>query len=273
MAENPRWQRIQDGRESKMAENPRSPENPENPNASATLATSTNATNLPSPADEEINDRFTTHWSGPFHPDALEYAASHNISYDFLGQQIRSFRSGPEHPGGFMMLGGGGGTDLNALRTANLAHDEEFRQRARVDTDLHTGTAIVTFSWRTVTRGAKLRTSVQHRQDYGDGRDYHKEQLKILRLIDEACPDADPKKAVWGRRIEWTVLRISQLEEMLKLVDELEQLALDEAKPDWDWETGIDAQLKVRERQHAIRQEMEPEPNDGAAHLSIQRIE
>ncbi|KAK0100743.1 hypothetical protein ONS95_007193 [Cadophora gregata] len=37
--------------------------------------------------EEEINDRFTTYWSGPYHPDAMHYAYDHNLSYETSGSQ------------------------------------------------------------------------------------------------------------------------------------------------------------------------------------------
>ena len=32
--------------------------------------------------DDPTNDRFTTSWSGPYDPRALQYAAENGISYD-----------------------------------------------------------------------------------------------------------------------------------------------------------------------------------------------
>ncbi|KAG4437841.1 hypothetical protein IFR05_006687 [Cadophora sp. M221] len=206
-----------------MARNPGASESSEIPNLPAGPANDNNTTNPTSEADAKINDRFTTHWCGPCHPAALEYAASHNISYR---QPIHSFSTGPGHPRRFMTFGGGGGIDLNALRAANLAHDEEFRQRARVDTEFHTCTSL---------------TSIQLCEDVSR----LQEELVVLGFHNLACSNGCPTKAFWRRNIDWTALKIPQLEELLKLVDELEQLVLDEKKPNWDWETGIEAQMKL----------------------------
>ena len=61
-------------------------------------------------------------------------------------------------------------------------------------------------------------------------------------------------------RLDWALHRITHIESMLKMIDELEHLVLDEASPDWDWKVGVEAQLEIRMKQHTLQQQMLPEP-------------
>ena len=83
----------------------------------------------------------------------------------------------------------------------------------------------------------------------------------MLRLQLVNCPEADAqRKASLQSRLDWALHRLTQIEPMLKMIDELEQLVLDEAKPDWDWKAGIEAQLEIRRKQHTLQQQMVPQP-------------
>ncbi|PVH70841.1 hypothetical protein DL98DRAFT_540515 [Cadophora sp. DSE1049] len=156
-----------------------------------------------------------------------------------------------------------GPTDWNALRAANLASDGELRQRARVDTDLHTGVGI-TSSFATATHGEKLRTSAEHREAYQKDDQECRLLVEMVTVDLAKCSEAEvEKKAGLQLRIDWACHRIAQIKEMLKMIDELEQLVLDEAKPDWDWKAGIGAQLEIRKSQHTLQQLMVPEPGQG----------
>ncbi|KAG4422797.1 hypothetical protein IFR04_004019 [Cadophora malorum] len=128
----------------------------------------------------EINDRWTVHLSGPDDPRAVEYAQKHSVSYNLLGQPgVPDLQAVPGHPGSFF--------------AANRAFDAENRQRALIDTDLHTGIGITT-SFATATRGEKLRTSAQHRDAYQKDDLECKVLAGLLRLDLANCPEADAQR-------------------------------------------------------------------------------
>jgi hypothetical protein len=96
-------------------------------------------------AFNQNQDRFTTTWSGPYDPDATDYAKMHpGLNY--------------WHPNGTV--------NVDVLQHANRSSDREYQARHEADSDIDTGTSLVTggrkgipllvSSWSTSPRGEKL---------------------------------------------------------------------------------------------------------------------
>lgn len=197
-------------------------------------------------SSEQVRDRFTTYWTGPYHPDAMAYAARNGISYDYGGPTTMQFGGGM-----FLMMSRpfGGGIDLVALRVANRAADDEERQRHVADPNFETGHSLASNDrgWVKATRGEKLRTSLHHKLKYEAQMVEVKRRIAVLE--GELDNEEDEKKR---EELEGFKADLPLLSEMLELVAKLNQMVEDETEAGWDWEDGLDAQKAVRVEQHAV---------------------
>jgi hypothetical protein len=199
--------------------------------------------------NEDIEDRFTTYWSGPYDDRTMEYAARHGISYDIGAGSVIQLGPG-------MYINRGGGTDLEALRRANRASDAETRALHAQDTEISTGTSVFTANrdrWIDCTRGCKFRTTANERRSYSEYLTWIINRKVELHDILGTLPGKEPETTQFFYVDE----AISLARRALDLVRELEVKVEDETEPGWEWEKGIDEQKEVRARQHENSRKMD----------------
>lgn len=193
-----------------------------------------------------VNDRFTTHWSGPHDPRAIAYAKEHGIKYWLYNSELPGYPSAPDEiprP------------EVCDLRTENNASDAATRALHARDTELTTG--VGTFRtgkdrWIDCTRGYKFRTCAYQRTVYEEHLN-DAERLKVqLQEILRESPGKQPEAAYFSK-IDRTIKMVTYA---VELVAVLERKVIEEKEPGWEWEVGIDEQKTVRLRQHAHHRNM-----------------
>ena len=146
-------------------------------------------------ADEEPDDCFTTHWTGPYDPRAMAYASENDLGYSISGQGIIA-QAGP----GVFTWSGGYGDDPVAMREANRASDDEYRKWHATDMELDTGNTIFDPSieslsrWAKLSRGCKLRTCRKDRGWYRGVLDVLDRRVKELYAVLVKDPLKQPEE-------------------------------------------------------------------------------
>jgi hypothetical protein len=137
---------------------------------------------------------------------------------------------------------GGGGTDMIKLQNENQAHDDEIRAEHARDIDITTGTTdAAVCGWDLATRGQKLRSCAKSRALCTTKQD--EQQVKKNQL--ENALQNNPTSTGTIKQLENVNNNIENILQMGILNNRLEQLVLDKAKQDWDWKTGIPAQIEI----------------------------
>ncbi|KAH7407274.1 S-adenosyl-L-methionine-dependent methyltransferase [Cadophora sp. MPI-SDFR-AT-0126] len=186
----------------------------------------------------------------PQYPQAIEDAQKkHDISYNLQGHPgAPDVQPASGLPSG-ILSGNFGDTDLAALGDPNLAGDEENRQGAVLDAESHTNPAFANgFAMVCRKDGQECRQVVE-----------------LNKTLIAKCSEAEAeKKAKLQFRTDWALRLISQIAEMLKTIDELDQMISNEGKPGWDRPAGFEAEAENIKKQRAQRQQLVSDPEPAA---------
>jgi hypothetical protein len=145
--------------------------------------------------------------------------------------------------------GGGGGIDIIKLQNENWAHDDEIRAEHARDIEITTGTTdAAVCGWDLATRGQKLRSCAKNRALCTTKQ--AEQQVKKTQL--QNALQNNPKSAKTTNQLKNVNANLANILKMDSLNNQLEQMVLDEAKQDWDWKTGIPAQIDVIKEQAKV---------------------
>jgi hypothetical protein len=67
----------------------------------------------------------------------------------------------------------------------------------------------------------------------------------------------NPSSADAAKRVQYINSCIEILQEFRGLVGQLEDMVIDELNPDWDWKTGIAAQMVIVRKQIALHERLD----------------
>lgn len=89
--------------------------------------------------------------------------------------------------------------------------------------------------------------------------------VELNKTLIAKCSEAEAeKKAKLQFRTDWALRLISQIAEMLKTIDELDQMISNEGKPGWDRPAGFEAEAENIKKQRAQRQQLVSDPEPAA---------
>lgn len=140
-----------------------------------------------------------------------------------------------------------GATDMPALRLANSRSNAEQRARHAADPDMNTGHTFIHTTWKTGTRGEKLRTNHHHQLRYTAQLGEMKKRVEALKARLKRKKNAKKEKELAPMKAD-----VALLERMLVLCARFHQMLLNETNDDWYWEEGLEDQKLLRCEQNDI---------------------
>lgn len=126
------------------------------------------------------------------------------------------------------------------LENENQAHDDEVRAEHARDTEITTGTTdAAVCGWDLATRGQKLRSCAKYR---AVATTLQAEQ-QVKKTQHQGALQNNPTSTEIFNQLKNVNTILENILKVEILNSQLEQMVLDEAKQDWDWKTGIQAQI------------------------------
>lgn len=186
-------------------------------------------------AEEEIQDRFTTHWAGEFDIRYLQWASTHGVGPINM--------TTPGSPFSTFLLRENG-PDFATFRVMNRAADQEERARHAADPDRSTGTGGLSREWRGSTRGEKLRFGDQIIEMYENVLSLARGYQGVVEQKIAECEEGKVEK--WKAILEILKVRVELAVQAANAQRDFNQLVEDETLPGWNWREGLDAQNKLR---------------------------